>query len=141
MDFKDSLTFRIARLATFHRIELERRLAVFGIHAGQILVLFELWDDDGLSQIELVTRIGLSGATINRMVKSLAANGFVEMTSCVSDGRLKRAFLTAKGESVKAGIAKAWVEMEKTMLSGLTSTEKLILGELADKISTGADRS
>lgn len=81
---------------------MEQRTARHGITIGTWYFLRVLWEEDGLSQIELSERIGIVGPTavvaINRMVR----DGLVVRAADASDGRKSKIFLTPKAKRLKA---------------------------------------
>jgi len=133
-DFENSTTYVLTQLATANRNILESELIKLNLHSGQILILIALWKSDGQSQIELVKKLNLSAPTVNKMVQSLAANGFVECRKCASDGRLLRVFLTAQGSDCQDSIVEIWEKIDRQTYTSLTDTEKLILTQLFGKL-------
>ena len=134
MNFNETIPYLIVQISTFYKVEIEKELNEFDLHAGQIFILFELWKDDGLSQIELSTRLQLSPPTVNKMVKSLAKNGFVANASCPKDGRLLRVFLTPKGAAIRPRVEEKWQKIEEKIVANLTPTEHLVLAQLFDRL-------
>ena len=134
MNFNETIPYLIVQISTFYKVEIEKELNEFDLHAGQIFILFELWKDDGLSQIELSTRLQVSPPTVNKMVKSLAKNGFVANASCPKDGRLLRVFLTPKGAAIRPRVEEKWQKIEEKIVANLTPTEHLVLAQLFDRL-------
>ena len=141
MQFSETVPYLIVQISTFYKVEIEKELNEFDLHSGQIFILFELWKDDGLSQIDLSTRLKVSPPTINKMVKSLAKNGFVVIAACPKDGRLMRVFLTPKGAAIRPRVEEKWRKLEEKIVANLTPTEHLVLnqlfGRLIDNLLTG----
>ena|SRR5215203_5174207 len=134
MNFSETLPFLFAQISTFYKVEIERKLIELGLHSGQIFVLFQLWKTDGLSQIEIATNLNISPPAINKMVKSLATNGFVVCSACSKDGRLMRVFLTPKGVAIRPNVEEKWQELEEKLTRNLTATEQLVLSQLIGKL-------
>lgn len=134
MDFENSTTYVLTQLATAYRGYLERAMGKIGLHSGQIFILIALWKADGQSQIALAKNLNLTAPTINKMVKSLAANGFVRCEKCLADGRLMRVFLTEKGADCQDAVAEQWTKIEVQSYANLTETEKLVLSQLFVKL-------
>lgn len=134
MDFQHTINYKIADLSAVHRTELEKALAETGVHSGRVFILFELWKDDGLSQIELSKRLRLSAPTVNKMVRGLADSSFVKFSRSESDARIVNVFLTEKGAGIKPRIENVWQNFEQQLTANLTETERLILLQLLDKI-------
>src|SRR5688500_12826707 len=98
MNSEETAAFTLSRLTNFHRNRLEKRMNEVGLHSGQVLVLFELWKQDGLRQIDLATRLGLSPPTVNKILGGLLGGDFVTRARYEDDARSTRIFLTQKGK-------------------------------------------
>lgn len=134
MIFSDTINYKISDLSALHRTELEQRLSYTGVHSGQVFILFELWKQDGLSQIQLANNLKLTAPTINRMVKSLSDSGFIKLSRSETDARLVNVFLTEKGITIKAEVEVVWNELESKITQHLTETERLIFLQLLEKV-------
>jgi MarR family transcriptional regulator, organic hydroperoxide resistance regulator len=134
MNFNETVPYLIVQISTFYKVEIEKELKEYDLHSGQIFILFELWKNDGLSQIDLSTRLKVSPPTINKMVKSLAKNGFVVNVACPKDGRLMRVFLTPKGAAIRPRVEEKWQKIEEKIVSNLTPTEHLVLTQLFGRL-------
>lgn len=144
INFEDTATYKLARVTTAYRNALERHLGVIGLHGGQVFVLFELWRQDGLRQVDIATRLNLSAPTINKILKGLAEMNLVTSAREQDDARSTRVFLTDQGREIKKDVAAQWLELESEYLSGLTDTERLILPDLLGKLKiayTGSNES
>ena len=134
MDFSKTINYKISDLAALHRTELEKSLSGVNIHSGQVFILFELWSEDGLSQVDLAKNLKLSAPTINKMVKSLSDGGFVKMKRSGSDARLVNVFLSEKGKQIESEVENIWQDLESKITVHLTETEKLIFLQLLEKV-------
>ena len=134
MNFNETLPFLFAQISTCFKVEIERELNEFELHAGQIFILFELWRTDGLSQIELSLKLKVSPPAINKMIKSLARNGFVVSSVCSKDGRVSRVFITPKGVAIRPQVEEKWRKLESKLIGNLTATEQLMLSQLFGKL-------
>jgi DNA-binding MarR family transcriptional regulator len=144
INFEDTATYKLARVTTAYRNALERHLGVIGLHGGQVFVLFELWKQDGLRQIDIATRLNLSAPTINKILRGLTEINLVTRSREQDDARSTRVFLTDQGRNIKKDVAAQWLELESEYLSGLTDTERLILPDLLGKLKiayTGSGES
>lgn len=104
------------------------------LHGGQVFILVSLWNNDRQSQIDLAANLQLSAPTVNKMVKSLIAGGFVECYKCKNDGRMMRVHLTQKGIEHQQLVEEKCADFETDFFSNLTGTEKLILIQVFDKL-------
>ena len=135
MNFNETIPFLLTQMATFYKVEIEKELNELDLHSGQIFVLFELWKIDGSSQIELSQNLKVSPPAINKMVKSLARNGFVVNSACQNDGRVTRVFLTPKGVAIRPQVEEKWQKLEEKLIGSLTATEQLVLSQLFGKLT------
>lgn len=135
MDFENSTTYCFTQLSNNFRYNFDLKMNQINLHGGQVFILISLWNNDRQSQIDLATNLKLSPPTINKMVKSLIAGGFVECNKCSSDGRVMRVYLTQKGIEHQKLVAEKFVEFETEFFSSLTETEKLILTQIFGKIN------
>jgi MarR family transcriptional regulator, organic hydroperoxide resistance regulator len=134
MTFEKSLNYLLADLTTVHKNLLEKTLSEYGVHSGQIFILFELWTSDGLSQTVLAANLNLTPPTINKMVKSLETKDFVSLKRSDSDTRIVNVYLTEKGKNIHDEIARVWSVLEDKITKNLTETEKLIFHQLIEKV-------
>ncbi|MEO5825309.1 MAG: MarR family transcriptional regulator [Gemmatimonadales bacterium] len=125
------LGMALHRLARRHRAQLAHLLAAHGVHAGQDMLLCEVWEEPGLRQAALATRLGVEAATITRMVQRLERGGLVERRRDPHDGRVSRIHPTPRSRLLEAGVRHAWAQLEETMVSQLGPDADL-LRELAD---------
>jgi len=135
MDFENSTIYCFTKLINNFRYNFDLKMNQINLHGGQVFILISLWNNDRQSQIDLATNLKLSPPTINKMVKSLIAGGFVECNKCSSDGRVMRVYLTQKGIEHQKLVAEKFVEFETEFFSSLTETEKLILTQIFGKIN------
>jgi len=133
--FDETISYMLAKVTTAFRNALERHMAIIGLHGGQIFVLLELWNEDGLRQIDLAKRLDLAAPTVNKMLRGMAQIRLVTVSgSDEDDKRSKRVFLTPQGTEMRHKVERQWVELEGECLAGLTETERLVLFEVLGKL-------
>lgn len=132
--FDETVSYLLAKVTTAFRNSLERHMGAIGLHGGQIFVLFELWKQDGLRQIDIVDRLNLSAPTVTKMLDGLIEINLVTRNKVDGDNRSKRIFLTERGRDMREEIEAQWIELEENCLSGLTETERLVLFDLLGKL-------
>lgn len=134
MEFENSLTYLFMQIATNYRNYLQKLLNEIGLNSGQIYVLVSLWKNDGQTQTDLAKSLNLALPTINKMVKSLASNGFVEAQKCGKDSRMVRVYLTVKGREIRASVEERRLKTESNFFSNLSDTERLMFSHLFEKL-------
>ncbi len=136
-DFINSISYLLNQVSTVYYANLEKALNSIGLHYGQIYVLISLWEKDNQTQKELADNISVSPPTVNKMVKSLEKNSFIEMRRCENDSRAVRITLTEKGKDVREKVESIWKDLENDISANLTETEKLILLQILQKMKEG----
>jgi len=132
--FEETVSYLLAKVTTAFRNSLERNMGVIGLHGGQIFVLLELWEKDGLRQIDIANRLNLSAPTINKMIKGLIDVNLVTRNRLENDARSTRIFLTENGYSTRTAVESQWIDLEESCLVGLSETERLVLFDLLGRL-------
>jgi DNA-binding MarR family transcriptional regulator len=115
--------FAIGRLARAHRAAVAPRLAALGLNSGAELLLAELWREDGIMQSELAERLAVRPPSVTKVVRGLAAQGFVERRVHPDDARISLVFLTRAGRALRAEVESAWAEAERETLGVLPRSD------------------
>lgn len=126
----------IADIATKYRVEMEIKMVEIGLHAGQVFLLLSLHENENISQAEIYKQLSLSAPTVNKMVKSLEKNGFVNCRRDEKDTRLVRVSLTKKGRAIKSSVEEKFAEMDSLLLQDFSETEKIMVSLLLEKMLT-----
>ncbi len=134
MSIENTVSFLLARVGSAHRNLIEASAQEIGLHAGQIFVLLELWKTDGLRQIDLATRLGVSPATVNKTIGGLIGSDFVTRRKLENDGRSTRICLTEKGRNIRGPVEEIWEILDQQTTDGLTDAEELMVSQLLPKL-------
>jgi DNA-binding MarR family transcriptional regulator len=137
---RELIGFQLISLMKTHRNRAAELLGELGVHPGQEMILFNLWDQDGQNQTELAGCLDVEPPTITRMVQRMETSGLVERRPDPDDGRVMRVFLSQKGVSLQDSVVKAWSRLEQMTVSGLTSGEQALLRELLFKMQSGLEK-
>jgi DNA-binding MarR family transcriptional regulator len=84
----------------FQRL-LEKRIAPYGVARGQWYFLRVLWSEDGLSQRELSTRVGMMEPTTVIALRSMEKVGLIRRVRSSDDKRKAQVWLTAKAQRMR----------------------------------------
>jgi DNA-binding MarR family transcriptional regulator len=134
INFDESITFLLAKVATAHKNFLEKTLNNTGLHSGQAFVLMALWEKDGQRQIDLAETVNIAAPTVNKVVSGMVEAGLVTRARYEGDARSTRVYLTDAGRSIRGGVEEQWALLETRILEDLTETERLILPQLLVKL-------
>ncbi len=123
----DSTSYLLVRAAKAHRGLVARGLAELGLHAGQELVLAQLWREDGLRPAQLAERLAVERPTVTKVVGGLERAGLVTRAPDVEDARASRVSLTERGRDLRDPVERVWSLAERTALGGLDRQESVLL--------------
>ncbi|CDZ76600.1 Regulator of autolytic activity [Legionella massiliensis] len=133
----NELSYLIFLLARTHRGMASELLRPLNLYPGQELLLMQLWDRNGQSQIELICRLGLDASTVTKMVQRLEAQGHITRTASCTDKRVMQVNLTETGEKLRAEVEKMWASLNSAVTQVLDEDEQEQMSTLLKKIVIG----
>jgi DNA-binding MarR family transcriptional regulator len=83
---------------------LADELGPYRITTGQWSALRVLWQEEGLSQVELAQRMMVEKASLTAVLKAMASQGLITRVRNTEDRRKVNIFLTAAGRRLKSKI-------------------------------------
>lgn len=114
----------ITKLAHAIALDMDRRLKAAGVTLSQWLVLKQLWQREGRSQVELQELLGLERATVNGLVQRMARSELVESRPDPGDRRVQRIFLTERGRALEKITPAFEEEVNARALQGFSEDER-----------------
>lgn len=133
-NLEDMLTFRISSLYSRLSAGTTQDLAQFGLVLREWRVIAMLALHQPISASELVARSPLDKASASRAVSGLVQRGLVTVAPSEADARVKVLRLTASGWALYRRVAPRSVARQKALMSVLTSSERLALTSMLDRI-------
>lgn len=125
------LTNHLARL-------LERGLAgrirPLGLTTGTFPALLELWENDGLTQKQLVERLDIEQATMANTLSRMERDGLIRREKDRDDGRVQRIKLTDRARALRDPAIAAATAENKDALLALSDQESAQFIALMQKI-------
>ncbi|KPF75589.1 MarR family transcriptional regulator [Brevundimonas sp. AAP58] len=125
------LTNHLARLFA-HR--LHDAIAPIGLAPAQFMTLIELWNDDGLTQAQLVERLDVEQATLANTLKRMERDGLIERSPHPSDGRSQIICLTEKARFLEVPATSAAREISEDALMRLRPADRQSLIRLMQQL-------
>lgn len=126
--------FRLAHVCRHHRNRAAALLAPLGLHAGQDLILIQLWMEDGVTQSCLADRVGIDVSTMTKALQRLERYGLVHRSHDAEDTRAVRVFLTEQGRALEPAVTEVLQQVEERSFAGLTEDERAFLERLLFRI-------
>lgn len=136
---KEDAFVQLPAVARELHASLDRRLAEYGVFAGQHVLLGCLWERDGLTPGQLAHRLGVETPTITRAVARMSARGLVEKRGDDDDHRLVRIWLTARGRGLRRTVPRALAEVRAEFFAPLSQREMGALGYLLARLTPERD--
>jgi DNA-binding MarR family transcriptional regulator len=103
---EDTVTYALLQAVKATRASISPALAANGLHPGQDLLLSALWGEDGITQAELVDRLGIRSPTVSKALSRLERVGYVRRE--IDANRSRRVFLTPAGRALRQPVEQAW---------------------------------
>jgi len=135
---EERISLLLMQVTKAHRARMGAGLAELGLHPGQESVLMQLWAEEGLTQSELVGRLGVEPPTVTKMLQRMERAGFVTRRADVRDARVSRVHLTARGRKLEAPVQAVWRRAEEQLVKPLSSEERALLRRLLRALRDGA---
>jgi DNA-binding MarR family transcriptional regulator len=130
---EDTVTYALLQAVKATRASISPALAANGLHPGQDLLLSALWSEDGITQAELVARLGIRSPTVSKALVRLERVGYVRRE--IDAKRSRRVFLTPEGRALRRPVEQAWRAADEK-LTGRASHEQLAaLQTVIDRLS------
>lgn len=102
---------------------LQRRIQPLGLAPAQFMVLLELWEEDDLTQRDLVARVEVEQATMANTLARMQRDGLIERRPCKDDKRARRICLTNHARSLRDPAIQAARGVNAGALSKLSTAE------------------
>lgn len=133
---EDTIGFLVweARRA-YHRV-FAAEIAKYGVAFGTFPVLRVLWDEDRLTQAEIIKRLRMTGPTIVGIVAQLETEGLVHRIQNPTDKRKRSIALTPRGEALRDVIMPISEEVNRRAMKGISAEERRILKSCLRRLHT-----
>lgn len=128
-DRSKSATYLASQLAKAFARSLHQRAITLGFSPGQFPVLVELWQEDGLTQKQILDRLDVEQATLANTLSRMERDGLVGRTPHPTDRRAQIVSLTERGRALESEAIGAAADAENALFDGFRSFEKQLMLE------------
>src|SRR5258708_39355684 len=122
--------YLLVQVMKVHRKLAETGLNDFGLHVGQELILFQLYEQDGMTQSELADVLCVEAPTVTKVLHRMEAAGLIERRQDSGDARVSRVYLMPKSGQLIEPLRSLWAEVEQKTIKGLSEPEVMLLRRL-----------
>lgn len=119
----DSLGYQVNHLARLLAQALHDRIAPLGVTPGQFAQLLALYEEDGLTQTELCSRVRIEQPTMANTLRRMERDGLIERVPDPSDGRQSRIALTARAYRIQEDLYEAARQVNSVATRDLSAEE------------------
>lgn len=126
----ESIHFLLRMICQAQRNQMSDALATIGLYAGQEMVLWQLWRQEGPTQSQLVERMCVQPPTVSKMLDRLEKVGLVERRPDADNSHLSRVYLTEQGHMSQRAVREIWLDIEQRLIQGLSVEERIVLRRL-----------
>lgn len=113
---------------------LLQKAGIEEFNGAQGRILYVLWQEDGLSVVELAKRTGLAKTTLTSMLERMDEKGFLERVPDIKDRRILRIFLTARAQRLSDKYDQVSDEMSQIFYKDFGEEEIVAFGKSLEKI-------
>ncbi len=127
-ELERAIGFYINRTADVMSEEVARRFQEHGyrLSVQDFGILFRLWKQDGLSQVQIASLMMRDKTTITRRLDALVKKGLIERRADPSDRRLFRIYLTKAGAQATEHLMAVVDGLQKELLADIPDEHKEI---------------
>ncbi len=142
-ELERAIGFYVNRTACVMSEEVARRFQRCGykLSAQDFGILFRLWKQDGLSQVQIASLMMRDKTTITRRIDALVRKGLVERRPDSADRRLYRIHLTVEGMKAAESLMVVVDEFQKEVLDDIPDEHKEITINTLKRITDYVSRS
>ena len=134
MSAEQSLGYQIRYAYRIFVKALAEELGPHRVTTGQWSALRVLWQEDGLSQVELAQRMMVEKASLTAVLKAMASEGLITRVRNTDDRRKVNIYLTASGRRLKSKIMPLIGRINKRATRRLSSAEVQQLHRLLARV-------
>lgn len=127
---QQSISLLLGAICKVRRDLANEALAKIGVYAGQEMCLWHLWQQDGLTQSQMVERMCVQPPTISKMLDRMEKSGLVTRRSEPDESRVSRVHLTELGRSLAPAVRDIWIDLEQQLTHDLSVEERILLRRL-----------
>jgi DNA-binding MarR family transcriptional regulator len=131
----------LPQISRRHFRRIHALLGDLGLYRGQPVLLAVLWEHEGFAHSELAQHLGVTPATITKMVQRMEQAGFVSRQPDRADQRISRVYLTEKGRLIRHQVDEVFRTLEADMMAGFDEAEREQLLGYLQRVAANLERN
>jgi DNA-binding MarR family transcriptional regulator len=129
-----SLSFLVRQAHRAFVARLADRLLPHGVSVAEWAVLRRLWQQEGITQVDLADRMRVRKASLTAVLASLERKGFMRRTRRGEDLRKYHLFLTKCGRELKEELLPIGVAINREAVAGIDPDDAALVAFLLEKV-------
>jgi DNA-binding MarR family transcriptional regulator len=126
--------------SAFNRV-LRLKLAKHGVSFSEFQHLGQLWDEEGLNQVEMSRRIGIERASSTAVIDSLLRKKLIRRSPDPSDKRKLLVYLTPRGAALRDRLWPCAIETNAVAYARMTREDRRTLFRLLSAVTHNLNRA
>ncbi len=131
---ENSAGYLVNHMARLFAKGLQEKIAPLGIVIGQFPILLELWQKDGVSQRELLTKLDVEQATLANTLNRMERDGLIKRTKHPADARAQQIWLTEQAIQLRDEAYQSAQDQNEAALGALSDAEQAQLMDFMRRI-------
>jgi len=135
-NLENSVNHNIATIAVLLKRQVYRVIAdhKLNITPDQWVVMYYLWEENGLSVGEIAKRSKKDFANVTRIIEKLKKLGYINKKKSKKDSRVSHIYILPEADQLKDKIYKSMIESTALALEGFNDSEQEVLLALLKRI-------
>lgn len=125
----------LLNLTKSYEAYFRKNLDVTDINIGEILILLEIFANEGLNQIDLVKKFHVTEANISKTTKNLLVKGLIIKKIDTENNTKKLLFLTEKGQDACNHLLDLFKQWNDEVSEGIDMDELIAFSKTLQKLS------
>jgi len=125
-----SILFKLAKAYQRVNSDFKGRFQKFGITPMQLLVLDTLYDEEGLSLVEIGNRIVIDRATLSGVIDRMVEGGWIIKSTSSQDRRFLQIHLTERARFFQDSILEEIEKANEDILNSFRLEERMLLDRM-----------
>ena len=106
-----------------------------GMNTNEILILLEIYNNEGLNQIDIAKRYLITEANISQITKKLMGKGLIEKKMDPENNSRNLLFLTEKGCELSEELLVMFRDWNNKIIKGIPFENLILFGETLEMIN------
>ena len=112
-----------------------KNVSTLGMNTNEILILLEIYDEEGLNQIDIAKRYLVTEANISQTTKKLMKKGLIEKNMDPENNTKNLLFLTEKGRELSEELLIIFRDWNNKIIKGIPMENLMLFGETLEMIN------